>query len=252
MSLSLCVSFVASNSVFPSLHATLCFHRSSDHYSSDHHSSSQAFHLQCQPLYCPSSGPHITPNRIHQQAAWSSTNHSHCACHPPATPPSSRPRAPCLWGKAGPWCPVAHHTERRNSRPPVSQRISRWVHLHVYIFKRVYFLTPWKKQHMFPVEMYSLTHSVCPPCMWVFVCAIYLYAYAQVISMFVLSRLFFSTVVFFCPCVGPTSRHSPVGLADESLSSTNERLISHRNRADWKWRIMKWKARQQRLHLPSC
>lgn len=121
--------------------------RSSNNHPSDHHSSGQAVYLQCQPLYRPPIGPHLAPNRLHQQAPWSSTDHCYRACHPPATPPSSGPGAPRLWVQAGPWRPVAHHTERRNSRPPVSQRLSRWGHLHVSIFTLVcIFSTPRNKQ----------------------------------------------------------------------------------------------------------
>lgn len=145
---SLWVSFVASNSSVLSV-LLLGYLRPTDNHPSDHHSSSQALHLQCQPLYRPASGPHLTPNRLHQQTSWSSTNHSHCAGHPPVTPPSSRLGAPCLWGQAGPWCPVALHSERRNSRPPMSQRISRWGLLHVHFFHST------KQTWVFHVEAYS-------------------------------------------------------------------------------------------------
>lgn len=120
----------------------------------------------------------------------------------------------------------------------MSQRISRWGHLHVSIFKLVcIFSTPRNKQH--GCFMLKHTHTVCPPCLCL--CVQYISVLVPKWSACLCSHLFFSAVVFFCPCVGPTSRHSPWGLIDESLSSTNERLISHRNRADWKWWIMNWR-----------
>lgn len=94
--------------------------RPADHHSSDHHSSSKAVHLQCEPLYCPPAGPHLAPNRFHQQESRSSTNHCYCACHPPATSPSSRLRATILRDEARPRCPVANNTARRNSGPSMS------------------------------------------------------------------------------------------------------------------------------------
>lgn len=54
----------------------------------------------------------------------------------------------------------------------------------------------------------------------------------KVINVFVLSDLFFSTVIFLCPCAGPTSGHSLRGLTDKSSTLANERFIFHRNRAD--------------------
>lgn len=197
--------------------------RPSDHHSSDHHTSSKAVYLQCQPLHHSPPASHLAPNRLHQQVPRPATDHSHCARHSPAASPSSRPRGSRMRGKAGPWRPVAHHAEGRNRRPPVSQRIFRWGHLHVCYLRSV--------------KQTSRMCLRCPntTCPLVFVCTTLLCMWCE----------FSAVVFFFVPVSVPPASTVPV---DENLSSTNERLISHWNRADWKQRIMQCKARQHRLH----
>lgn len=238
---SLWFSFVASN-WFVLCALLLDYLRPSHPPPRDHHSSSPALDLQCQPLYRPPSGPHLTPNRLHQQAPWSSPNHSHCACHSPATSPSSRPGEPYLWCQAGPRCPVAHHAARRNSRPPMSQRVSRWGRLYVYIILTgVHFFLSIKQSS-------SSCQSVLPG--HVFVCMEYISQHVPKWSACLCAHSCFfpllsSSVPAWVPPVGTVPEDSQMKARPPHMKGS-----SPTETADWMWQIIKLNARG--FYLPSC